>query len=127
MRGLTLLNESGDFTVTWEEGDDDAMVELIRRKMAQGVTFYVVATRKAGQRGRVAGPKPLKGAGDAAKHRSLLVKDEDLAKFVLDGKGQIVPTASLPEIDRSIPASRLKAAEDAKGKRVVGARARAGG
>lgn len=127
MRGLTLLNESGDFTVTWEEGDDDAMVELIRRKMEAGVTFYIIATKKDGQPRRGAVPKPLKEADAAAKHRSLVVKDEDLAKFVLDGKGSIVPTVSLPEIDRSIPAQRLKAAEDAKGKRVVGTRARAGG
>ena len=127
MRGLTLLNETGDFTITWEEAEDDAMVELIRRKMEQGVTFYVLSSRKPGQRGRVAGPKPLKDAGKAPDNRALMVKDEDLSKFVLEGKGKVVPTASLPEIDRSIPASRIKAAEDAKGKRVMGVRGRAGG
>lgn len=95
-RSLTMLNESGDTTITWEEPNDAKMLEIIERKMAAGVIFYVTPPRKPGARGRAPGPKPLKNAADALAHRSLSIKDADLSKFVLDGHGTVVPSPSEP-------------------------------
>jgi hypothetical protein len=95
-RALTMLNESGDTTISWRPENDDKMLEIIERKMAAGVIFYIIAKRTPGQRGRVASPKPLKNAADAMKHRALAIKDADFSKFVLDGFGDAVPTPSEP-------------------------------
>lgn len=95
-RSLTMLNERGDTTITWEPEHDDEMAAIIQRKMDAGVTFYVIATRKPGQRGRVAGPKKLGKVEDAMKHRALSIPDSDLSKFVLEGRGQVTVTSSEP-------------------------------
>ena len=42
MRMLTLLCEAGDVTLSWTEDKDSEMEEIIRRKMAEGVTFFIV-------------------------------------------------------------------------------------
>jgi hypothetical protein len=39
---MTLLNRTGDVTIGWTDDNHDAMVEMIREKMAQGFTFFVV-------------------------------------------------------------------------------------
>lgn len=96
MRTLTILNETGDVTIEWSPENDAAMLEIIERKMAAGVMFYVIPPRKPGARGRAPGPKPLKNAADALAHRSLSIKDADLSKFVLEGHGTVVPSPSEP-------------------------------
>lgn len=95
-RSLTMLNESGDTTITWEEENDAAMIEIIQRKMDAGVTFYMITPRKPGARGRAPIPKPLKNPVDAITHRSLSIKDADLSKFVLEGRGTVSPSPSEP-------------------------------
>lgn len=95
-RSLTMLNESGDTTITWEEENDAAMIEIIQRKMDAGVTFYMITPRKPGARGRAPAPKPLKKPADAIAHRSLSIKDADLSKFVLEGRGTVSPSPSEP-------------------------------
>lgn len=127
MRSLTMLDETGDTTLTWEEPEDEAMLRIIEAKMAAGVTFYIIPQRKPGQRGRVAGPKPLVKSADALKHRSLAIKDADFSKFVLEGRGRAVLSAELTPIDKSQPVTRAKSAKEVASGHSVGVRARAGG
>jgi hypothetical protein len=122
-RALTLLNESGDTTIEWPPENDDEMVKIIERKMAVGVSFYIIAQRKPGQRGRVAGPKLLKNPADALKHRALSIKDEDLSKFVLEGKGTVVPTSREP----AQTIKRAKTAREVATGHSVGVQPRRGG
>lgn len=42
MRSLTLLNRSGDITITWDSQNDAKIKELIRKKMAEGYTFFTM-------------------------------------------------------------------------------------
>lgn len=96
MGALTMLNECGDTTVTWTEDRDGEMEEIIRRKMAEGVTFFVVEPR----RGRPPavpkrGPK-LENASDAVKSRSVVIPDEDLRKFVESGAGDVEAASAAP-------------------------------
>lgn len=44
-RATTILNQSGDTTIVWTEDRDDEMVEIIRKKMAEGITFFVIEPR----------------------------------------------------------------------------------
>ena len=115
-RSLVLLNESGDTTITWEPHEDDAMMAIIEKKMAAGVTFYIVTPRKAK-------PKKLKAAGDALKHRALSIPDSDFSKFVMEGRGKAVQTSAEPV--KTV--RRAKTAKEVAGGHAVGVAPRRGG
>lgn len=60
MRCLTLLNRSGDITITWDGQNDEKIKELVRKKMAEGYTFFTMrkvfidaiqVKRKVGKKG----------------------------------------------------------------------------
>jgi tRNA A37 threonylcarbamoyladenosine synthetase subunit TsaC/SUA5/YrdC len=93
-RMLTMLNECGDTTLSWTEDRDDEMQAIIEKKMAEGVTFFIV-TRGRGQTLTKRGPR-LEDAADARKQRALVIPDEDLAKFVGSGAGEAVASPSAP-------------------------------
>lgn len=118
-----MLNESGDTTISWEAENDAAMTEIIQRKMDAGVTFYMITPRKPGARGRAPIPKPLKNINDAMKHRSLSIKDADLSKFVLEGRGTVTPSPSEPVQT----VSRAKTAREVASGNSVGVQPRRGG
>lgn len=87
-RALTMLNEAGDTTLSWSEDRDAEMEVIIAKKMAEGVTFFIIEPRGARTK--------LEHAGDAAKHRALAIPDEDLRKFVEIGSGMAVATPKEP-------------------------------
>lgn len=61
---ITLLNKCGDITISWDDEDQAKVAELVRKKMSEGYSFFIV--REPGMRG--AAPK-LKPADDLA-HRA---------------------------------------------------------
>ena len=85
-----MLNETGDKTLVWSDEDDDEMEAIVERKMAQGVTFYIIEPRAWG----LLPPKKteMTDFDEARKHRALAIKDADFAKFVTDGHGDVDPT-----------------------------------
>lgn len=93
-RALTLLNQSGDTTIIWDESNDDAMEAIIEKKMAEGVTFFVISPRFGG----IASPikSRLADASEARRHRALAIPDEDFAAFVANGAGEAVETPKEP-------------------------------
>jgi hypothetical protein len=121
MRSLTLLNEMGDTSLTWPPENDAFMEELIARKMAAGVTFYLVhkKTKQPLKSG-----KKLENAADARKHRALSIPDADFSKFVLEGKGEAVTIPAAAAIDTVKRATSAK--EVAEG-HSVGVKPRRGG
>ena len=121
MRMLTLLCEAVDVTLSWTEDKDSEMEEIIRRKMAEGVTFFIVE-RGRGQTLTRRGPQ-LNHAADASKQRALVIPDEDLAKFVGDGAGQATAASSAP-----IKSSRVsRSAKEIAKSESVGVKQRRGG
>lgn len=38
---ITFLNMSGDVTITWDEHNKDQILDLIRKKMSEGYTFFI--------------------------------------------------------------------------------------
>ncbi|HAT61337.1 MAG TPA: hypothetical protein DCS83_02145 [Prevotella sp.] len=47
-RSLSLLDSSGDTTITWDEDRDDDIRAVIEKKMAEGVRFFIVKPRFGG-------------------------------------------------------------------------------
>lgn len=43
---ITWLNMSGDVTITWDEGNQEVVRELVKEKMAQGYSFFILKPRK---------------------------------------------------------------------------------
>jgi len=37
---ITFLNGSGDITITWDEHNKDKIIEMIKKKMSEGYTFF---------------------------------------------------------------------------------------
>jgi hypothetical protein len=89
LRALTVLNECGDTTISWSEDRDAEMEAIIAKKMAEGVTFFIIEPRRGARR-------KLNDAADAMKHRALAIPDEDLRKFVEAGSGSAGPTPDEP-------------------------------
>lgn len=89
MGSTTIFNQFGDQTIVWTEDRDDVMEEIIRKKMAAGVQFFIIERRDDGL---PPGRAPLIDAAEARKHRAVSIPDEDFAKFVESGLGTVMPT-----------------------------------
>lgn len=110
-RALTLLNRSGDQTIVWTPDRDEAMVDIIRKKMEEGIVFFIIEPRLGGL---IAPDKrPLEDADEAKKHRALSIRDEDFAKFCgLDGVEVIkTPAAKAVTVRKSKKPEEVAASE----------------
>jgi hypothetical protein len=94
-RALTILNETGDVTITWNEDADERILPIIEKKMAAGITFFLIEPRMGGLVAPDAS-KPLKKTKDALKHRALSMKDEDFEAMVTEGAAELVQTPAAP-------------------------------
>lgn len=116
-----MLNETGDTTITWTEESDDQMRAIIEKKMAAGVTFFIIEPRFFGtlppKKTRVA------SADGAFRHRALSIPDEELSRFVESGAGALVKTPDSPV--QSI--RKAKSATDVASGHSVGVRQMVGG
>jgi hypothetical protein len=95
MGTLTILNEAGDTTLSWTPDRDEEMERIIRKKMDEGVTFFVVDRRGRPPAQPKRGGK-LEDASAARKQRALVIPDEDLAKFVDSGSGTVERASDEP-------------------------------
>ena len=116
-----MLNETGDKTLIWGEEDDGEMEEIIQRKMDAGITFYIIEPRAWG----LLPPKKteLKDFDEARKHRALSIRDADFAKFISDGRGDVVPTPAT----EAKTVKRGKTAKEVASSESVGVKQRRGG
>lgn len=94
IRAVTILNKTGDTTITWTEDRDDEMEAIIAKKMKEGIVFFIIEPRAFG----LLPPKKteLADASDARKYRALAIPDEDFSKFVEAGSGEAVKTPAEP-------------------------------
>ncbi len=90
-RTLTFLNLDGHGTLEWQAASDEAMRELIERKMREGFAFFVLEPRYGGI------VPPLKVAvtdvDRAMSGRKVHLSDADFAAVVAGGVATLRPTA----------------------------------
>lgn len=91
MRSLSLLNEMGDLTITWEADKDDEMAAIIQKKLDQGVRFFLIEPFTKNQ-------VEIKTLGDV-KGRTISVPDEDVQRLFTDGKVGIIKRITGTVID----------------------------
>ncbi len=123
-RALTILNETGDVTITWEPENDDKMMEIIERKMKAGIVFFLIEPRMGG----IVAPdtsKKLKKTKpeEALKHRALSMKDEDFEAMVAEGKAELVQTPAA----RAVTTRKASTAREVATSESVGVRPMRGG
>lgn len=87
-RSLTLLNGSGDSSIAWSEENDAVMEKIIAKKMAEGVSFFIVRPKILGL--IPAGKRKAKSVDDAMKGRAVSVRDRDFASVISDGTAHLV-------------------------------------
>ena len=114
-RCLTMLNESGDTSISWTSDRDDEMEAIIAKKMAAGCTFFIIEDRGLRQ--------PLRDAADASKHRTLAIPDEDFAKFVSEGGGVAIKTPD----EKVKTVRKAKTPKEVATSQSVGVKPKAGG
>ena len=94
-RALTILNETGDVTITWDADADEKMLPIIEAKLKAGIVFFLIEPRMGG----LVAPdtsKQLKKAKDSLKHRALSMKDKDFEEMVVTGNAVVIQTPAAP-------------------------------
>lgn len=86
-RSTTVLNNSGDSSITWTEENDEVMEKVIAKKMAEGVSFFVVKPRLFGV--IPTGRKKAASIEEAMRGRALSVRDADFAAVIADGSAHL--------------------------------------
>lgn len=79
---MTLLNETGDTSITWDEPDDVEVLTYIQKKMDEGYVFFIerpVIIRAFMKKRKIDNVSSI-------KRRKLIVADEAAAKLELNGK-----------------------------------------
>lgn len=81
-RCMTLLDETGDTSVAWDESADDKMLKIIEQRMSEGFIFYIVK------------PFPILNVRRMVKAKSVeeikaaggfTIKDKQLEQLFLEG------------------------------------------
>ena len=119
-RSMTLLNEMGDIEVTWDSQNDDAMREVIEKKMKEGVRFFILKPFPGGFLFR---KTALKTIADLKENR-VKIGDGDVEKLFEAGKVQVIRTDSGATLETVAIA---KTADEASKKRTVGVKPLQGG
>lgn len=119
-RSMTLLNEMGDIEVTWDSQNDDAMREVIEKKMKEGVRFFILKPFPGGFLYRKTALKTM----DQLKENRVKIGDNDVEKLFEAGKVEVVRTQSGATLET---VGIAKTAKEASTKRTVGVKALQGG
>ena len=132
---VTFLNMSGDITITWDEQNRDKILELVRKKMAEGYVFFT--TRKVPLLRLHREVKVTEKNIDSIT--SLVVSDADFDKFTQAvsaadaevGAEVAAGHAHLSKREKNNKAleavERLKKAEDVVDRQTIAVRPYAGG
>lgn len=118
---ISILDQTGDTTISWDDDRDDEMRRVIAKKMKEGYSFFIVSQRK------IPGLPPLKRKVTDVKkikENSIVLRDEDFLKLMTDG-GINVDTA--PARIGKAGAKRAATADEVVGKRSVATRPAKGG
>lgn len=129
-RSLTFLNESGDVIIGWDESTDDKMLELIKKKMSEGMVFFIVKPRILNMLPPM--KEELKNPYEAFINRHITVHDDDFQQLIAQGaaatfkRAEVKQTGKKPSIiEQGI--KMAKSATEVVQNHTVGVRPRAGG
>lgn len=131
---ITWLNMSGDVTIVWDASNREKILELVRQKMAQGYSFFILKPRLI----PIFGNKkvPLTKASQLRDAVGVVVRDDqvstivgqlgdkDVASAVQGGHAAI---AALPKGRSMATTRRAKSAEEVLTQQSVAVRAVVGG
>jgi hypothetical protein len=102
---ITWLNMSGDVTITWDDSNRDAILALVREKMAEGYSFFIITPRLL----PIFGDKQVKltDVAQLDKAKGVVVQDGLVADIVsrLDN-ANVTPLPQRPAAPAA-PAQRL--------------------
>lgn len=83
---ITFLDDTGDTTIMWDEKTNPQMEKIIRQKIEEGFTFFIVEPRIL----PFLPPKKVKATLEDIKESGMVVvKDEDIHKLFTKGDVQI--------------------------------------
>lgn len=119
-RSMTLLNDMGDIEISWDSSEDDAMRQLIAKKMAEGVRFFTLAPVLGGVLYR---KKSMKTMADLNENR-VKVTDRDVAALFEAGKVALTRTNDGGEVKTT---GIAKTPDEVVKTRTVGVRSLRGG
>lgn len=88
MSSMTLLNQTGDITISWDDHQDEKMRELIKRKLDKGYAFFIVKPRFLGIMKSKKTLKSIKELSDSAREISL--RDEDAKELICDRESILI-------------------------------------
>jgi hypothetical protein len=95
-RSLTLLNATGDITLTWTPDRDGEFKAMIEKKMQEGWSFFIV---KPAMFGLVKRTVALANTDDIGENRTVILKDKDAEALFLKGGVEITTIRDLNKID----------------------------
>lgn len=123
MRQLRLPNSSGDVVIMWTPEHDDEIENIISRKMAAGMSFFILEPQAGGllPPARV----KLESAVDARKYRALAIDDPDFSDFIVSGKGQAIQAPPAAGTIKTV--RRVKKAREVVEAPAIGMKAKRGG
>lgn len=78
-RSCTFLDQSGDISIAWTPEQDALMVDLIRKKMQEGYSFFVIKPGIAGYLFRQ--KREIGSVLEIGERREVFVQDEDVRKM----------------------------------------------
>lgn len=81
-RSVTFLNEMGDVTLGWTYHNDEAMYNIIKKKMDEGMTFFIIDKKFWGLHTQ---KKEITSPMDAFKNRSIIMDDDDFKQAFDNG------------------------------------------
>ena len=131
---ITWLNMSGDVTITWDDTNREHILELVRAKMKQGYSFFILKPRAIKSFGNK--KVSLKKESQLDKAVGLVVSDEDVAALIANlgdkdvekvvNRGKAVLTL-VPKSNSLNTTSRANTAEEVLSKQTVAVRPVVGG
>lgn len=114
MPQTTLMCAGGDVTFVWDEASEKQIIELIKKKMADGMAFFIVEPRLGGlikpKRTKVKSLKDL-------KQNMVTVADADFAELI--GAGAMVAAAGDPKAQHEVVARAATPEEVAKSETIA--------
>ena len=119
----TFLNSHGDITIEWDESDDLSMKKIIQDKMNLGYTFFIIEPRNI-----LGIPLPSRKSKldnvEDIKNMKIIIKDDQLSKFILESNRAVVNNESASSYTVS---KVVTSPDDLKGKSSVAVKPMCGG
>lgn len=84
-RSITLLNGTGDVTISWTSDKDEQMNHWIQSKLDEGYTFFILPDTFIGRLKQFWKKTPIERIGELNNCRSVYLDDESAEKLFIGG------------------------------------------